>query len=220
MKSTLKKNQLLRIFQKQSKTELIDLLKQNIYLFRELFLRKHGYHPPFSGFIYDSKAVDFIWLNDNSYGPEWVFMQVATPNIQVVDKYDGIDIEIEIEKYIEDFKSFSKSLESNNLIIHKELGAISRFRFIIIAGNEDFWETDSNALWRSNFNKNDANIEIRSQGVFIRGFQKYLDDSEGFWNHAGIDSIKEVNSMYEYLKENSYLERWNDRFKYEKEKSS
>lgn len=70
---------LLNAYENDSETELHAILKENSFLFYELYSRKYGIQPAFHEVDFDGKRhCDFAWLNDNSDGPEWVLLKVES----------------------------------------------------------------------------------------------------------------------------------------------
>jgi len=54
-------------------TDLLIVLKDNSFLFYELYSRKYGLQPVFREISFGAKLrCNFAWLNDNSDGPKWV----------------------------------------------------------------------------------------------------------------------------------------------------
>ena len=58
-------------FDSNSEEELLGVLKDNSFLFYELYSRKYGIQPVFHEINFGGELrCDFAWLNDNSDGPE------------------------------------------------------------------------------------------------------------------------------------------------------
>ena len=71
---------LKKAFSNNSETQLLEILKNNSFLFYELYSRKYGISPNFAEISFGGKfRCDFAWLNDNSDGPEWVLVEVEKP---------------------------------------------------------------------------------------------------------------------------------------------
>ena len=79
--------QLNKSFDNNSETELLKVLKNNSFLFYELYSRKYGIQPNFKEISFGGKyRCDFAWLNDNSDGPEWVFVEIEKPKMELFAK--------------------------------------------------------------------------------------------------------------------------------------
>ena len=64
------REQLVKARSNSSERELLQLLKENSFLFSELFSRHFGIQPVFSEVSFGNNfRCDFCWLNDNSDGP-------------------------------------------------------------------------------------------------------------------------------------------------------
>ncbi|MGH1380346.1 MAG: hypothetical protein ACRAU9_05360 [Shewanella xiamenensis] len=62
---------LQQAFEQNSEHELLSILKDNSFLFYDLYDTKWGIRPNFAQVPFGSKyRSDFCWLNDNSDGPE------------------------------------------------------------------------------------------------------------------------------------------------------
>lgn len=67
-------------FERNSETDLLEVLRKNSFLFYDLVGRKYGVQPIFHEVRLGAKLrCDFAWVNDHSYGPEWVLVEVEKP---------------------------------------------------------------------------------------------------------------------------------------------
>ena len=76
--------ELTTAFEENSEQKLLSVLKDNSFLFYELYSRKYGIQPVFREINFGGELrCDFAWLNDNSDGPEWVLVEVEKPKMKL-----------------------------------------------------------------------------------------------------------------------------------------
>lgn len=162
-------------FEHELETELLAILKENSFLFVELFSRKSSPCPIFREVELGTQLrCDFVWLNDNSDGPEWVLVEVEKPGLKLFRK-DGM-ITSEFSKAIEQVRSWQQYFNEQPAEKRNIFGAVKSFRFILVAGNKSDWEAKDAVKWRMNFNNTHPSIEIRSMDVFWRAIDLYEKD--------------------------------------------
>ena len=67
----------LKAFKENSEVDLLKILKDNSFLFYDLYSRKYGIQPIFRELNFGTEfKCDFAWLNDNSSDPEWVLVEL------------------------------------------------------------------------------------------------------------------------------------------------
>lgn len=200
------KKQLDEVFASNSENELLKILKNNSILFYELYSRKHGIQPNFSEVSFgDTYRCDFAWLNDNSDGPEWVLVEIEKPNMKLFTKKK--ESSSELNHAIEQIKSWDRYFEDNPGEKKRIFGAVSRFKYILVAGNIDDWNTEDAVKWRKQHNK-DNKIEIRSSNVFYKALNLFNEHEEEFWSFKENPVSLSHTELEKYWKEYDYMEMW------------
>jgi Shedu protein SduA, C-terminal len=196
------------IFKKDSETELLELLKQNSFLFYELYSRKIGIQPNFSEVKLGSKyRCDFAWLNDNSDGPEWVLVEIEKPKMKLFTKKD--EPTFELNHAIEQVKSWQRYFRENPEQKKLIFGAVSRFRYILVAGDINEWEKENAAKWRLYENEN-FKLEIRSSNVFYKAIEIAKKDEValiGFSAYKHSMKFSELEKYWKKLRIYGFLEK-------------
>ena len=159
------KNQLDIAFGNNSEVELLKIIKNNSFILEPLYSRKYGIQPNFREVPFGSELrCDFCWLNDNSDGPEWVIVEIEKPRMRLFNQKG--EPSYELNHAIEQVRSWQRYFDTNPYERSKIFGAVSRFRWILVAGERDSWQESKRAAqWRSYFNKEDR-IEIRSLNIW------------------------------------------------------
>ncbi|MCI5160857.1 MAG: DUF4263 domain-containing protein [Candidatus Electrothrix sp. AX5] len=200
------KNQLDSSFGNNSEVELLGVLKQNSFLFYSLYERKFGIRPNFAEVPFGTKfRCDFCWLNDNSDGPEWVLVEIEKPNMRLFNQSG--DPSAELNHAIEQVKSWNRYFNQFPAEKSRIFGAVSRFRFVLVAGRRDGWEAKSAARWRS-FHNNNSNIEIHSTDVFYDAIDHYSNFEESFWSFEENPRSLNGKDLEGNWSACSYIEKW------------
>jgi len=191
-------------FDANSETQLLSVLKENSFLFYELYSRKYGIQPPFREISVGAKLrCDFAWLNDNSDGPEWVLVEVEKPKMRIfnIDKKPSA----ELNGAIEQVKTWERYFLENPLERRRIFGAVAKFKFILVAGDGQSWSDENAIKWRSH-NNSTSNIEIRSTDVFTRAIKKIKEKPKEFWSFEEHPKTLEFSSLENYWKGYSYMD--------------
>ena len=78
---------LIEALDNNSENKLLSVLKENSFLFHELYSRKFGIQPNFEEISFgDKMKCDFSWLNNNSNGSEWILVEVEAPKMRLFNK--------------------------------------------------------------------------------------------------------------------------------------
>ncbi|MCW3788299.1 Shedu anti-phage system protein SduA domain-containing protein [Plebeiibacterium sediminum] len=198
--------QLQTAYDNNSETELLAILKNNSFLFYELYSRKYGIRPNFKEVAFGNKfRCDFAWLNDNSDGPEWVLLEVEKPSMKLFNK-NG-DPTADLNHAIEQVKSWDRYFSENPSEKARIFGAVSRFRFVLVGGMQEEWQKEAAAKWRIQHN-NESKIEIRSSDVFLRPLEVAKKQYQELWSFEENPISKNHSSLEEYWKECKYIEHW------------
>lgn len=197
---------LQKSFTDNSETGLLQILKDNSFLFYFLYSRKGGIQPIFKEVELGQKLrCDFAWLNDNSDGPEWVLLEVEKPKMRIfnVDKTPSS----ELNKSIDQVRSWQQYFSDNPADKKKIFGAVSRFRFILVAGDKDAWADEDAARWRKHFNET-TKIELRTTDVFTRALKEIKERPDDFWSFEENPVALEFKGLEDYWKNYGYMDRW------------
>ncbi|MFH0734376.1 MAG: Shedu anti-phage system protein SduA domain-containing protein [bacterium] len=193
-------------FENNSESELLNVLKNNSFLFYELYFRKSGIPPVFHEINFDGKLrCDFAWLNDNSDGPEWVLVEIERPKMKIFIKNN--DPSFELNHAIEQIKSWRRYFDENPDAKKRIFGAVARFRFILVAGDKQNWDSNDAKKWRIDYNK-ETNIEIRSSDVFIRSLESLKNHPNDFWSFAEHPTSKSHFELKKFWENYLYISKW------------
>ena len=174
-------------FAEKSEVKLLSILKENSFLFYELYSRKYGIQPAFHEVSLGNMRCDFAWLNDNSDGPEWVLVEIEKPGINLFTKQG------------------TPTAALNPSEKKRIFGAVKNFRFILVAGNEKDWQAPIPSRWRIHHN-NTSSIEIRSLDVFWRAL-KVLEEKPGeLWSFAEHPTTKSPSDLEAYWEAYGYMD--------------
>lgn len=190
--------EVLAAFAENSETDLLRVLKNNSFLFYELFNRKYGIQPVFREISFGAKLrCDFAWLNDNSDGPEWVLVEIEKPKMKIFNsnKKPSADLNGAIEQV----KTWERYFFENPSEKKRIFGAVAKFKFILIAGEGQSWSHENAIKWR-NHNNSTSNIVIRSTEVFNRAIQKIKETPSEFWSFKEHPTTLEFSKLENYWK--------------------
>lgn len=199
------KQQLKEARSNSSETELLQLLKENSFLFSELFSRHFGIQPIFSEVsLGNNFRCDFCWLNDNSDGPEWVLVEIEKPCARLFNQNKKPSAEL--NQGIEQVKSWQRYFEFHPAEKRRIFGAVSRFRYILVIGEKSDWETKDASLWRSFENQN--SIEIRSMNIFDRAIENYEKIPNHYWSFRENPLVLTASGLQAYWEVYPYIMTW------------
>lgn len=198
--------ELTTAFEENSEQKLLSVLKDNSFLFHELVSRKYGIQPVFREINFGGKLrCDFAWLNDNSDGPEWVLVEVEKPKMKLFTQKN--EPTSELNHAIEQVKSWERYFDENPSGKKQIFGAVARFRFILIVGDKESWETNVASKWRIHENKK-RGIEIRTSDVFLRGLELLEAHPEEFWSFAEHPKTMPPSELETYWSSSGYIGQW------------
>jgi len=192
-----------KAFTNDSEVELLDILKNNSFLFYELYSRKYGIQPNFKEISFGGKyRCDFAWLNDNSDGPEWVLVEIEKPKMKLFTKKD--EPTSALNHAIEQVKSWERYFNENPNEKKRIFGAVSRFKYILVAGSTEDWSTNHALKWRQHHNS-ESKIEIRSTNVFYEALNLFKTHEEEFWSFKNNPISKSDSELIPYWEEHPYI---------------
>ena len=190
-------------FKENSETGLLKVLKNNSFLFYELFSRKHGIQPIFREISLGAKLrCDFTWLNDNSDGPEWVLLEIEKPKMKIFSANGKPSSEL--NNSIEQVKSWQRYFLDYPHEKKRIFGAVARFRYLLVAGDGQSWSTEAALKWRSH-NNSTTNIEIRTSDVFLRAIQIIKNEPDEFWSFEEHAETLAFSKLDSYWKNYGYI---------------
>lgn len=193
-------------FEQNSELLLLDVLKKNSFLFYELYGRKFAIQPVFHEINFGAKLrCDFAWLNDNSDGPEWVLVEVEKPRMKIFSR-NGKPA-AELNDAIEQVKSWDRYFKENPSEKRRIFGAVSRFKFILVAGDRESWLSEKAIKWRTH-NNAETNIEIRSTDVFTTALGLLKTSPNGFWSFEENPFSIPFAALENYWQTYGYMDFW------------
>lgn len=193
-------------FDTNSELKLLETLKDNTFLFYELYSRKRGIQPVFREVNFGGGLrCDFAWLNDNSDGPEWVLVEIEKPKLKLFKK-DNEPTQ-QLNHALEQVKSWRRYFNENHSERRRIFGAVGRFRFILVVGDRETWSIESASKWRMDNNK-ETEIEIRSSEVFMRALTILEEHPDELWSFAENPVTLPPSYLESYWKNYSYMDRW------------
>lgn len=198
-------NDIINSFETNSEADLLKILKDNSFLFYELYSRKWEIQPVFREVNFGSKLrCDYAWLNDNSDGPEWILVEIEKPKMRLFNSNGKPSSEL--NNAIEQVKSWERYFLENPLEKKRIFGAVARFKFILVAGNKEQWNNENAIKWR-NHNNSTTNIEIRSTDVFLRAIQKFKTTPKEFFSFEKNPITLEFSKLENFWRSYSYMDR-------------
>ena len=198
--------ELTTAFEENSEQKLLSVLKDNSFLFYELYSRKYGIQPVFREINFGGELrCDFAWLNDNSDGPEWVLVEVEKPKMKLFTQKN--EPTSELNHAIEQVKSWDRYFYEHPSEKKHIFGAVARFRFILIVGDKENWETDFASKRRIYYNNNEE-IEIRTSHVFWRALTDLEQHPEEFGSFAKHPKTMPPSKLNEYWSSCEYIGKW------------
>lgn len=198
------KKDLQNAFEKNSEIDLLKILKDNSFLFYELYSRKYGIQPAFHEISFgDTYRCDFAWLNDNSDGPEWVLVEIEKPKMELFTK--SKEPSSKLNHAIEQLKTWQRYFLENPAEKGRIFGAVARFRFILVAGSGDDWSKEYAIKWRRHHNSN-SDIEIRSTDIFMRAINVLENQSGELWSFAENPKSISHSELKHYWENYSYMD--------------
>lgn len=193
-------------FDNNSEVQLLATLKENSFLFYELYSRKYGIQPVFREIDFGGKLrCDFAWLNDNSDGPEWVLVEIEKPKLKLFNISN--EPTQQLNHAFEQVKSWRRYFNENPTEKRRIFGAVGRFRFILVGGDKDSWATENASKWRIDSNK-ETDIEIRSSDIFYRALNLLEERPEEFWSFAENPKTLPPSDLTYYWTSYDYMDRW------------
>ncbi|MDP3461944.1 MAG: DUF4263 domain-containing protein [Bacteroidales bacterium] len=195
-----------KAFKDNSEVQLLDILKKNSFLFYHLYSRKIAIQPSFSELSFSNEMrCDFAWLNDNSDGPEWVLIEIEKPRMRLFNK-NG-DPSSELNHAIEQVKSWDRHFRENPMEKKRIFGAVSRFRYILVAGTREDWQQEKAIKWRAYHNEVNK-IEIRSSDIFFDSLKYAQNHYEDLWSFEENPKSLKHSELKKYWKNYKYMDLW------------
>jgi hypothetical protein len=198
---------LKKAFENNSEQQLLATLKDNSFLFYELYSRKGGIQPVFREINFGGVfRCDYAWLNDNSDGPEWVLVEVEKPKLELFKK-ENKEPTHQLNHAFEQIKSWRRYFNENPSEKRRIFGAVGRFRFILVAGDKRDWANIDASKWRID-NNSETKIEIRSSDIFYRALKILQEHPDELWSFAENPRTLKHTDLENYCKNYGYLDLW------------
>jgi hypothetical protein len=162
------KRDVLKAFSDNSEVDLLKVLKDNSFLFFDMYSRKYEIQPIFRELNFGTELkCDFAWLNDNSSGPEWVLVEIEAPQMPLF-KTTGRPT-VKLHDAIEQVHTWDQYFNENKGEKKRIFGAVAQFRYILVAGKKEDWETEHASKWRvQQLGRFTIPFEIRSMDTFLK----------------------------------------------------
>lgn len=195
-----------KAFDDNSELELLRLIKEHPILLSTLYYRRFGSQPVFAEIAFGSEyKCDFLWLNDNSDGPEWTIVEIEKPKMKLFSaKHDP---SASLTHAIGQLDNWRRFFERNKDTKSNLFKAVSRFRWILVAGSVKEWKLPYNAQWRADYNRNNK-IEIRTSDVFYKSLDLSLQDPTMFEEFERNSPAGNSAKLKEYVEAYEYLRQW------------
>jgi NADP-dependent 3-hydroxy acid dehydrogenase YdfG len=144
-------------------------------------------------------------LSDNSSGPEWVLVEIEAPKMplfKTTDKptvklYDAIEQLHTWEQYFEENKGEKKRI----------FGAVAQFRYILVTGTKEAWESEHASRRRIQHGKR-LKVEIRSMDTFMKSIKIAENDPGELWSFAQHPVTRSHSELQDYWENYGYMDRW------------
>lgn len=191
-------------FDNNSEKDLLEVLKENSFLFFYLYSRKGAIQPVFKEISFGGKyRCDYAWLNDSSDGPEWTLVEIEKPKMRIFNA-NGKPTS-ELNGAIEQVKTWQRYFHENPLEKKRIFGAVARFRFILVAGDKKEWENEEAMKWRT-YHNSTSDIELRTSDVFSRALDNYKKHPYEFWSFEKNPVTLGFVKLEEYWKTYGYMD--------------
>jgi hypothetical protein len=199
--------ELTQSFDSNDEKKLLKVLKNNSYLFYELFPRKYGIQPVFSEISFgDTYRCDYAWLNDNSDGPEWILVEVEKPRMKLFTKKN--EATAVLNHAIGQLESWERYFEQNPGEKSRIFGAVARFKFVLVAGSKEDWNNDKSRLWRVHRLRSNKYFEIKSSDVFMRALKVAKDNPQELWSFEKHPIALCHSQLKNYWESYPYMDHW------------
>lgn len=184
---------------------LKDLIKSQPYILRDIASRKDFQQPVFKEVRFGNHQVDFLWLNDNSGGPEWVLVKLGPSQLPWLDKErkpaaeltEHLDMIREWRHYFEKYPEQKRAV----------FGAVATFRMVLVIGTGKDWDKEDPAIWRLQTEKEHA-VEIRSWDGLEAEINEYETSPDNFWGQEEHEVCKSQEQIEPYFKTYDYFKKW------------
>lgn len=183
--------------------QIKSVIQNNSFLLYDIYERKGGALPIFHNIPIGKNIIDFAWLNDSSSGPEWVLLHIAEPGIEVIDTEGKITKKV--LDAIETVKALANYFELNPSEKKRILGAVAKFKFLLIIGRFEQWQREEAQKWRLQHNKT-SNIEIRSYNTFTRSIAEINEKPGLFYRFNQFHSTSSHEKLEDHWKSYSYMD--------------
>lgn len=197
-------NDIISAFDKDSEKELLAILKENSFLFYALHGRNFTVQPIFREVEIGSKRCDFVWLNDNSSGPEWVLVEIKKPKMKLFTIKNNPTAEL--NSAIHQIKTWQMYFKENPNSKTEIFGAVAKFKYILVAGSKDDWSEEYAMKYRRQ-NNEESNITIRSSDIFFRALNILENSPEELFAFENYPTTLLPSDLESYWRDYGYMDR-------------
>ena len=199
-------SQMSAAYEADSETDLLKVLKDNSFLFYDLYDRKYGIQPVFREINFGTEfRCDFAWLNDNSSGPEWVLVELESPKMPLFTKQNKPTAKL--QGALEQVKMWDRYFDENKGEAKRMFGAVAKFRFILVAGSSEDWSAELAQKWRI-YNHKRFHIEIRSMATFLKSLAIAKTKPDEMWSFAEHPVTLPHGQLEKFWSEYDYMDQW------------
>jgi hypothetical protein len=148
---------------------------------------------------------DFCWLNDNSYGPEWVLVEMENPKLKIFNSKN--EPAAELNHAIEQVRSWVAT--SSRIQPKRDEYSVPYQNFVMYwslvqkrIGKREMLHCGGPILMMK------EKIEIRSSSVFYESLRHYIDHEGDFWSFKEHPVSLMSKDLKRYCDEYGYLQKW------------
>jgi hypothetical protein len=183
--------------------EVKAVIRDNSFLLFDIYERKMGALPIFHEVAFGSHTADFTWLDDASNGPRWFLLKVGAPDLLVFDA--GGKINPLLLEAIEEVKAWANYFELQPAEKKRLFGYVSSFRFRLIIGNAEQWQTEAAQRWRMQHN-NTSFVEVRSYNTFELSLAEIADKPTDFYRFNRFHKTSGPHDLETFWKSYGYMD--------------
>ena len=192
----------LKIVMSKNEHDLTNFLKKNPYLFYEISRCNSNE----DGFFHEIELMDrkiradFAWMYRDSFGPNWVFVEIESPKHKGLFRKDGRPKEVLRNGYdqIKDWFDLLSEYKEREQIFGKN----SRFKLILLIGNSKMWQEEVASKWRRSISllHNRIDVSVRSLSIFEKAIDRL--EEPFLKNKDNGEFIKFLHKDFDKMKKN------------------
>lgn len=188
-----------------SERELLEVLKNNSFLFLDLVERRAEDTPIFREIPFGDFRCDFLWYDCSSFGTHCVLVEVESPSSKVFTKYEPRP-SAKLTKGLSQIDNWRQYLNSLSIAERQKLfGNIADFKYVLVSGTSEEWDKEAAKKWRANYNAKSSDTLIRTCNVFLRAIERYLDPYESKYCFEKYPRTLSYTELKDYIRDCPYL---------------